>query len=130
MVPLISSVFKISLEGIFESYRRIHLPSSYDSSKNAAFLSDPDFVCFGNRILSNVTLLPDDVLPLLDVLQLFRSPDLSLLGRMPLIGWLCDDLVEDVRLPAQLMSNQVTSSENDEAEVLAMVPAIANREGC
>lgn len=133
-VPLISSVFNISLDGMLESYRRIHLPSSYDSSKKLAFLrmvldglSDPNGVCFGERISSNVTfLLPDDVLPFLDVLMLFRS----LLRRMPLIGWLCDDLGEDVRLPAQLMSNQVTLPENEEAEVFAMVPAIANREGC
>ena len=135
MVPLISSIFNISLDGILESYRRIHLPSSYDSSEKVAFLrtvlegwSDPDGVCFGDRISSKVTfLLPDDVLlPLLDVLMLFRS----LLRRMPLIGWLCDDLGEDVRLPAQLTSNQVTLPENEEAEVFAMVPAIANREGC
>lgn len=138
MVPLISSVFNISLDGIFESYRRIDLPSSYDSWKKAAFLrtvldewSDPDVVFFGDRILSNVTfLLPEDVLPLLDVLLLFRSSELPLLRRMPLIGWLCDDLGEDVRLPAQLTSNQVTLPENEEAEVFAMVPAIANREGC
>lgn len=126
-VPLISSVFNISLDGMLESYRRIYLPSSYDLRTVLDGLSDPNGVCFGDRISSNVTfLLPDDVLPFLDVLMLFRS----LLRRMPLIGWLCDDLGEDVRLPAQLMSNQVTLPENEEAEVFAMVPAIANREGC
>lgn len=126
-VPLISSVFNISLDGMLEPYRRIHLPSSYDLRTVLDGLSDRNGVCFGDRISSNVTfLLPDDVLPFLDVLMLFRS----LLRRMPLIGWLCDDLGEDVRLPAQLMSNQVTLPENEEAEVFAMVPAIANREGC
>lgn len=49
---------------------------------------------------------------------------------MPLVGWLRDDLGEDVRLPAQLMSNQVTPPETEEVEVLAMVPADASREGC
>lgn len=138
IVPLISSVFNISLNGTLEYYCRIHIPSLYDSSQKGAFLrtvpdesSDPDFLCFGNMISSNVTfLLPTDVLPLLDVLPLFRSFDLLLLRRMPLIGWLRDDVGEDVRLPTQLMSNQVNSPENKGGEVLAMVPAIASREGC
>lgn len=82
-------------------------------------------MCFGDRISSKVTfLLQDDVL--LPLLMLFRI----LLRRMPLIGWHCDDLGEDVGLPAQLTSNQVTLPENEEAEVFAMIPAIANREGC
>lgn len=79
---------------------------------------------------SNVTfLLPVNVLPL-DVLPLFRASGLPLLRRISLVDWLCDDLGEGVRLPAQLMSNQVNPPENEEAEVFVIVPAIANIEGC
>lgn len=130
MVLLILSVFNISLNGILEFYRRIHIPSPYDSSRTILDESSSQaFLWFGDRISSNVTfLLPADVQPL-GVLPLFRASDLPLLRRIPLVVWLCDDLEEGAR-SAQLMSNQVSPPENEEAEVFVMIPAIANMEGC
>lgn len=68
---------------------------------------------------------PAHVLPL-DV----RASELPLLRRFSLADWLCDDLGEGVRLPAQLISNQVKPPETEEAEVFVIVPAVANIEGC
>lgn len=72
---------------------------------------------------------PANVLPL-DVLPLFRASGLPPLRIFSLVDWLCGDLGEGVRLPAQLMSNQAKPPEAEESEVFVIVPAIANIEGC